>query len=486
MVAKYAGEHVHKRLVADEAYQRKDYSRALKNAFLGTDEDMRANPEVMRDTSGCTAVAALVTPEGKVYVANAGDSRSVISVKGEAKALSFDHKPHNDTERTRIVNAGGYIEYGRVNGNLALARALGDFEYKKNKSLGPEAQVITCDPEITEHQITDEDEFLVIACDGIWDCLSSQQVVDVVRLLVSQGKKLPEICEEMCELCLAPDTNGGAGIGCDNMTVLIVAILHGRTLDEWYNWVTDRVQNKYGYPTPDQLPQLYSQSRLMSFKARREAFEERRRTRNGQNNAPPPPSQQRPPGSPKIYFDSEWIVDGSGRFTRVDLRDSGDAEAGYSFQLASPDDDDSGDEDMELDGNDGGSLLDGSSASVAGSGDATKSLRQQLDELEQDGEFQMDGASDSHVGTIDDEDMDVGDASRSGRAPTGQDTPTSASNNAPGTQRELQGEAPRPPAPPQNGDAHVDQFELHPSGDAPSDAVKAEGLMDSSESPLKM
>lgn len=51
-------------------------------------------------------------------------------------------------------------------GNLALARALGDFDYKRNEALSPEAQIITCDPEITEHELTDEDEFLIIACDG--------------------------------------------------------------------------------------------------------------------------------------------------------------------------------------------------------------------------------------------------------------------------------------------------------------------------------
>lgn len=51
-------------------------------------------------------------------------------------------------------------------GNLALSRALGDFEYKKNQSLPAEAQIITADPDIIEHQLTGEDEFLVIACDG--------------------------------------------------------------------------------------------------------------------------------------------------------------------------------------------------------------------------------------------------------------------------------------------------------------------------------
>lgn len=53
-------------------------------------------------------------------------------------------------------------------GNLALSRALGDFEYKKNKSLPAEAQIISCDPDIVEHRITEEDEFLVVACDGMW------------------------------------------------------------------------------------------------------------------------------------------------------------------------------------------------------------------------------------------------------------------------------------------------------------------------------
>lgn len=55
-----------------------------------------------------------------------------------------------------------------ITGNLALARALGDFDYKKNASLRPEAQIITSDPEVIQHQITEEDEFIIIACDGLF------------------------------------------------------------------------------------------------------------------------------------------------------------------------------------------------------------------------------------------------------------------------------------------------------------------------------
>ena len=59
-----------------------------------------------------------------------------------------------------------------MNGNLALARALGDFEYKKNYSIAPEAQIITANPDVIEHKITVEDEFVVIACDGTSSCRS--------------------------------------------------------------------------------------------------------------------------------------------------------------------------------------------------------------------------------------------------------------------------------------------------------------------------
>ena len=71
------------------------------------------------------------------------------------------------------------------------------------------------------------------------------------------------------EHCLAPDTHGAQGIGCDNMTILIVAILNGKTEEEWYAMIKDRVANKFGYDTPDTPPQIYSAARLMSWRTRR-------------------------------------------------------------------------------------------------------------------------------------------------------------------------------------------------------------------------
>jgi protein phosphatase 1G len=63
-----------------------------------------------------------------LYVANAGDSRSVLSDNGKAVELSFDHKPDNEEEMERIENAGGQIINGRINGGLNLSRAIGDLE----------------------------------------------------------------------------------------------------------------------------------------------------------------------------------------------------------------------------------------------------------------------------------------------------------------------------------------------------------------------
>jgi protein phosphatase 2C family protein 2/3 len=97
--------------------------------------------------------------------------------------MSFDHKPQNDSkslihsfltlrltikigEKARICAAGGFVDFGRVNGNLALSRAIGDFEFKKSAELPPESQIVTAYPDVLEHDITDDDEFLVVACDG--------------------------------------------------------------------------------------------------------------------------------------------------------------------------------------------------------------------------------------------------------------------------------------------------------------------------------
>ena len=78
-------------------------------------------------------------------------------------------------ERARICAAGGFVDFGRVNGNLALSRAIGDFEFKKSPELSPEQQIVTAFPDVVVHDISSDDEFVVVACDG-------QLCVDYVSL----------------------------------------------------------------------------------------------------------------------------------------------------------------------------------------------------------------------------------------------------------------------------------------------------------------
>jgi protein phosphatase PTC2/3 len=98
-------------------------------------ETAQVNPDDLNGTeSGCTATIVLITRD-RIYCANAGDSRTIMSEKGATVPLSFDHKPDNEGEKSRIEAAGGTVENGRVDGNLAVSRALGDFELKNNEKV---------------------------------------------------------------------------------------------------------------------------------------------------------------------------------------------------------------------------------------------------------------------------------------------------------------------------------------------------------------
>jgi protein phosphatase 1G len=176
---------------------------------------------------GCTAVVTLIVGN-IIYVANAGDSRSVLCRKGGAVPLSFDHKPNDKEETDRIVGAGGFITsangHFRVNGNLNLSRSLGDLKYKQNKTLPREQQMITAQPDLLTETLCPGDEFIIMACDGVWDVMSNQQAIDFVRVRLKQGKSPAQIAEEIFDYCIADDPKTTRGIGGDNMTCIIICI----------------------------------------------------------------------------------------------------------------------------------------------------------------------------------------------------------------------------------------------------------------------
>ncbi|VFQ86503.1 unnamed protein product [Cuscuta campestris] len=265
VVAKFCAKYLHQQVIKHEAYQAGDIGTSLQKSFLRMDEMMRGqrgwrelavlgdklikltgliegliwssrnsegndqhddwafeegpHSDFSGPTSGSTACAAIIRGNHLV-VANAGDSRCVISRKGQAYNLSRDHKPELEVERERILKAGGFIHHGRVNGSLNLARAIGDMEFKQNKFLPAERQIITANPDINTVELCEDDDFMVLACDGVWDCMSSQQLVDFIHEQLHSESKLSAVCERVLDTCLAPSTAGGEG--CDNMTMILV------------------------------------------------------------------------------------------------------------------------------------------------------------------------------------------------------------------------------------------------------------------------
>ncbi|KHC71128.1 hypothetical protein W5Q_05611 [Candida albicans SC5314] len=268
----FTGEKLHHLIKETKEFKQKDYINALKQGFLNCDQEILKDFYMRDDDSGCAATSAIITPD-LIVCGNAGDSRTIMSTNGFAKALSFDHKPSNEGEKARICAAGGYVDMGRVNGNLALSRGIGDFDFKKNVDLPAEEQIVTCYPDVIQHNIDyKSDEFVVLACDGIWDCLTSQKCVECVRRGIYERKSLSIICEEIMDLCCAP-TSDGSGIGCDNMSIAIVALLDytkNETLDQWYEKIISRVEqqqqqkndpnslNKYG-PISQPYNELYKE-----------------------------------------------------------------------------------------------------------------------------------------------------------------------------------------------------------------------------------
>ena len=256
MVAKYAAKKLPLHLLKsgrDESLQPGDADfvnkskKAFEAALMSLDAELRSLPVVESgvDQSGSTSVVTLVSNH-YIVCANTGDSRAVLCRDGKAVALSHDHKPYLPKERARIEAAGGTVQYDRVNGDLAVSRALGDFVYKRAESVPPEAQAVTAFPDIIDvEREPEQDEFIIIACDGIWDAMSSQDAVDCVRDLLTNGRPpqvsepdvgdaadpnkpaeppkprrpwdLGAVCEETIDRCLALGSR-------DNMSILVVLL----------------------------------------------------------------------------------------------------------------------------------------------------------------------------------------------------------------------------------------------------------------------
>lgn len=198
-----------------DAFGKGDIEKAIKDGFLAGDLAMHRS--VPNEISGCTGNCVIIM-QNHLYCGNVGDSRAVLCRGGTAIPLSEDHKPTVPKETERILKAGCYVQNGRVNGVLSLSRAFGDFVFKSD-NLPPEAQAVTAMPDVIHVELTPHDEFVIIACDGVWDILSNEKAVELVRNEVADHSDLSLACERLMDACLAKVS---VGAGTDNMTVVIL------------------------------------------------------------------------------------------------------------------------------------------------------------------------------------------------------------------------------------------------------------------------
>jgi protein phosphatase 1L len=171
--AAYVQENLWKTLQSHDKFDA-DIKQALVEAFVETDKAYLADEANSKKDDGCTAVAAVLL-EDRLIVANVGDSRAVLSRGGKAYPMSEDHKPNRADERQRIEEAGGVVVWAgtwRVGGVLAVSRAFGDRLLKK---------YVVAEPDVLEESLTGDDTLLIMATDGLWDVVSNQDAISMVR-----------------------------------------------------------------------------------------------------------------------------------------------------------------------------------------------------------------------------------------------------------------------------------------------------------------
>lgn len=144
-----------------------------------------------------------------LYTANVGDLRIVLYRDGKAYRLSYDHKASDHNEINRVKNSGGLIMKNRVNGILSVTRSLGD-TYMKDLVVGK--------PFTTSTEIGDKDEFMILACDGLWDVISDVKACSIVADSFKTNDDPEVAAKRLCQIAMDNCTT-------DNITVMVVKLI---------------------------------------------------------------------------------------------------------------------------------------------------------------------------------------------------------------------------------------------------------------------
>ena len=213
---------------------------AIINACMEFDDELVHALVQCDDYSGSTAVFALY--DGRInslVIGNVGDSKCIICNDGIAKELSKEHRPSQEEEKARIQNMGGIIHNNRVNGVLAVSRSFGDIEYKGVLPIENEGdhskeedileskgsvemkvnksnRVLVAEPDLVIESVNSNTEFALLASDGLWDVLDSQQVVNFVRRSLQLHGDLERAVKDLTQEALLLGS-------VDNISVIIIA-----------------------------------------------------------------------------------------------------------------------------------------------------------------------------------------------------------------------------------------------------------------------
>jgi protein phosphatase 2C family protein 2/3 len=198
----------------------------------------------IKDPSGSCGIIALIQ-QNKLIIANVGDSRLVLFKKSSLFFSTEDHKPGSPSEKSRIEKAGGTIyqtpslfplhQNGKeietpwrvLPGRLSVSRTFGDVE-AKNENLGGMKNVVVALPDITEIELDDEFNFLVLGCDGIFDVLSNEEILECVKIVIKEkdikdltNVNLSELCGYIADMIIKSSL---AKDSYDNVSCIVIAI----------------------------------------------------------------------------------------------------------------------------------------------------------------------------------------------------------------------------------------------------------------------
>ncbi|XP_010928696.1 probable protein phosphatase 2C 59 isoform X1 [Elaeis guineensis] len=204
--AEYVKQHLFSNLINHPKFI-SDTKSAIADAYNHTDSELLKCEKSENRDAGSTASTAILVGD-RLVVANVGDSRAVICRGGNAIAVSRDHKPDQTDERQRIEDAGGFVMWAgtwRVGGVLAVSRAFGDRFLK---------QFVVADPEIQEEVVDGSLEFLILASDGLWDVVSNEEAVEMIKPIEDPEQAARRLMQEAYQ-------RGSA----DNITCVVVRFL---------------------------------------------------------------------------------------------------------------------------------------------------------------------------------------------------------------------------------------------------------------------